>query len=237
MNNKILDEIRKQQDFFDKDKYQYPKDFLMNPPFHTQLEIDAILRRLPLLKTDDTVVDFGAGSGRITIPMLKKNISVLAIDVSQRSLATLKNTTNHNLLRGLRTSTDFPQKKQFPAIVGADILHHISLESYLPIFYKSLRTGGKIIFSEPNAFNPFWYLILPIFSSWEIEKGMLACRIDNLTKLFEKNGFTKIHISGRGIFPGPVFNFIPPLCIANDKAGNLPILNNFSYRLLIEATK
>lgn len=237
MRIKLSKEVKKQKDFFDREKYQYSKSLLVNPPFHTQLEIEAITKRIPKINKDDEVLDFGAGSGRISIALLKRNIPVHAIDVSTRSLEVLKNTAQNSGLTGLRTSSEFPKGKLFSVIVGADILHHVSLETYLPIFYKSLKGGGKIIFSEPNAFNPFWYVILPIRSSWEIEKGMLACRRNNLIRLLKESGFSRIQISGQGLFPGPIFNTLHMLCIANDKSGNLPILNTFSYRLLIEAIK
>lgn len=229
--------IYKQSKFFDKREHQYSLELILHPPLHTILEVNEIMKRIVDLNSMDYVVDFGAGSGRITIPLLKNNFSVYAIDVSERSLNNLRKTARKLLLHSLRTTASLPRNGKFKAIVGADILHHVELNKYLPKIFNSLEKGGKVIFSEPCAFNLAWYIYLPIASDWKLEKGLLSCTYSNLKNTFEEHGFKNITISGLGLLPRPFFNWSKKLCKLNDWLGNLPILKLFAYRYIIEATK
>lgn len=223
--------------FFNRKDNQYPIDLILNPPLHTMLEINAIMERIVGLSSMDYVVDFGAGSGRITIPLLKNNFSVYAIDVSRQSLENLRKTAKKLLLRSLKTTTFLPNDRKFKAIVGADILHHVELDKYLQKIFNSLEKGGRVIFSEPCAFNLAWYIYLPIASDWKLERGLLNCTYSNLKNKFEDYGFKNVTISGLGLFPRPFFNWSKKLCKLNDWLGDLPILKLFAYRYIIEATK
>lgn len=225
-----------QEAFFELEDNQYPPALIENPPFHTILEIKEFLNRLSKANIHKYIVDFGAGSGRLTIPLLKNNFRVLAIDVSNKSLRRLQKIAKKSSVL-LDTSISLPIDRKFQTVVGADILHHIDLDKYLPKIYSSLEKGGRVIFSEPCAFNLAWYIYLPLASSWGLESGILNCSYYNLKHVFEKQGFRNVTISGLGFFPRPFFNWSKSLCKLNDWIGNLPILKLFAYRYIIEATK
>jgi 2-polyprenyl-3-methyl-5-hydroxy-6-metoxy-1,4-benzoquinol methylase len=226
-----------QQQFFDKSKHQYAPHFIVKPPLHTTLEIEAITSALKRIPKNAEIMDFGAGSGRITIPLLLKKFSVLAIDVSNTSLKNLQHVADELKLPKPGIARVIPKDKTFSAITGADILHHVDLDTYLPLFYKSLKKGGIAVFSEPCAFNLAWYAYLPFASSWEVEKGMTQCTYFNLQKKFKKHGFTYIKIRGFGLFPTPLFAWSRKLCRINDALGDLPFCKLFAYRYIIEARK
>ena len=78
--------LKKQRYFFNKSENTYSKDLILNPPIHTQLEIDEIIKRIDSDKFME-IVDFGAGSGRLSIPLLKKGFKVWAVDISANSLS------------------------------------------------------------------------------------------------------------------------------------------------------
>jgi hypothetical protein len=61
----------RQEDFFDLQAHQYAQALVERPPLHTAREIDAIISRLRRHGGVASVVDFGAGSGRLTIPLLR----------------------------------------------------------------------------------------------------------------------------------------------------------------------
>lgn len=235
MNN--LFKMNNQAVFFDLIENQYPINLISNPPLHTQLEVGIIVNKLQNINKNKPIVDFGAGSGRFTISLLNKGFSVYAVDISNKSLANLKKNSRKLDHSKLITSDSIALNLNFPAIIGADILHHIDLDRYLPIFYRSLKKGGKIIFSEPGAFNLSWYIYLPLASKWSIEKGVINCNYFNLKRMLKKYGYRNIKITGFGLLPRPFFNFSKRLCILNDFLGNFPILNLFAYRYIIEATK
>ena len=234
MNKKAL---KLQEQFFNKSKHQYAPHHIVKPPIHTILELEAITDALKHLPRKSEVIDFGAGSGRVTIPLLRKKISVLAIDVSDKSLKNLQNIAEELHLIRPNITRSIPKDRTFSAIVGADILHHVKLDEYLPKFYKTLKKGGVAIFSEPCAFNLSWYAYLPFASSWEVEKGMTQCTYFNLEKKFKEHGFSKVKIKGFGLLPTPLFMWSKRLCKINDALGDLPFLKLFSYRYIIEAKK
>lgn len=230
-------DLEKQRNFFDKEEHLYSQEFVKKPPLHTQLETSRLLEGLKNVDKRTLVVEFGCGSGRITIPLLQQNFTVLAIDISKKSLEALEQLTKTLSLKGLRTATVLPKNRKYNVIVGADILHHIELDLYLPRLYKALEKGGKLIFSEPGALNPSWYIYLPLFYDWGVEKGIMQCTYFNLKNKLKVCGFRKITITGLGLFPRPFFNWSKTLCKLNDSLGNLPLIKLFAYRYIVEASK
>lgn len=229
---------KQQKSFFDNKKNRYDESLIINPPYHTECEIKKILTCLKNIKNSGIVMDFGAGNGRLTIPLLQNKFHVLSVDISGDSLIRLKNLAKKLRLEGrLKTARYFPKGNNYTAIVGTDILHHIDMDHYLGLIYRSLKKGGRVIFSEPGACNIAWYIYLPIFISWEVEKGVVNCSIFNLRNKFKKYGFKNIKIKGLGLFPRSLFNFSTRLCSFNDWLGNLPLLRLFAYRYIIDASK
>ena len=113
--------------------------------------------------TDDPIIDFGAGTGRLSIALARAGYPVLAVDVSEQSLAVLAATAGDLGLCNIEIASVLPSRPQYQAIVGADVLHHVDLDEYLPRMHSLLRAGGKVVFTEPGALNPAWYLYLPVF--------------------------------------------------------------------------
>lgn len=227
----------RQQRFFDFTKNQYDEKLILHPPLHTYLEIEALLKTLPKAEVKKLIIDFGAGSGRVTIPLLQRKYSVTAVDISNNSLKKIDFITKKLRLSQLITSNTIPKNKKIQAVVGADILHHIVLGDILPAMYKALEKGGVVSFSEPCAWNPAWHIYLRIASDWEVEKRMIYCNYFNLKQTFEKHGFKNVKIQGLGILPRPFFNWSYSLERINDFLGNLPLLKFFAYRYIITAQK
>ncbi len=228
---------KKQKNFFNIEKNQYNIKLLIKPKYHTFLELKSILDRLTDINKGESIIDFGSGTGRVTIFLLQKSHKIYAVDISKKSLDSLKKVATHLKLKKLQTFSLIPKNKKFKVIVGADILHHIDIDIYLSKFFDALSENGKVVFSEPGAFNLSWYLYLSIFHDWNVEKGLVECSYFNLINKFEKSGFKKIKITGLGLLPRPFFNWSKTLCRLNDYLGNLPILKLFAYRYIIEASR
>lgn len=228
-----------QRDVFNQPDKQYQQELIINPPPHTASETQIVINRLKAC-TDPgagTIADFGSGTGRLTIPLLQNGYTVLPIDVSDDSLQKLKALAARLGLPLDQMSESLPQNGQCAAVVGADILHHVPLNDFLPVIYKSLRPGGCIIFSEPGAFNPTWYLFVTLFVGWKAEKRLVTTNMPNLNAKLARHGFRNIRITGLGLMPRPIFNRVLQLSPLNDRLGNLPILKLFAYRYIIEATR
>lgn len=211
----------------------YPTNLILNPPAHTKLEIDKLISLID--KKSKRVVDFGAGTGRLTIPLLKRGLGVTAVDVSQNSLEKLKQTAR-KLRLGRKLKTD-KAIKTGETVVGCDILHHVHLEKYLKLFYEKLPKNGQIIFSEPNGWNIFWYLLIFLKLDWGEERGVTKINYFNLIRLLKRIGFNGTKIEGLGILPGPFCLNNSVLCRINYWWGNLPLIKLLAYRLIISARK
>jgi len=232
----FIDE-KQQKNFFDIEKNQYNIKLLIKSKYHTFLELKNIFDRVSYIYKNEPIIDFGSGTGRVAMFLLNKGYKINAVDISKKSLDNLKKVSSSLKLKQLQTFTAIPKGKKFKAIIGADILHHIDIDFYLPKFFDSLSKRGKVVFSEPGAFNLSWYLYLSIFYDWKVEKGLVQCSYFNLINKFKKYRFKKIKIVGLGLFPRPFFNWSKTLCQLNDYLGNLPILKLFAYRYIIEAIK
>lgn len=223
-----------QSAFFDKGAHQYDQNLILNPPYHCVVEYEYIKKQLPV---KGKIADFGAGSGRMTIPLLQDEYDVTSIDISKQSLKNLKDLSNKLKLKGLSVAEELPSKETYDAIIGADVLHHVEIDKELPKMHKALKKGGKIIFSEPSAYNIAWYLYLPFASEWSVESGMLQCRMGNLIKLCRQSGFGAASVVGMGLLPTPLFNALKPISDLNYKLGNLPLAKLAAYRYLLVAQK
>ena len=230
-----ISSLESQRRFFARAHKQYKPELVLNPPHHTAREIELVLDAMGLAPGDGSVADFGAGTGRLSFPLLQRGHDVLAVDISEESL---------HRLRGLAAATPgslttapvLPDAGSLGAIVGTDILHHVELDEHLPRVRDALKPSGRVVVSEPGGLNPLWYVYLPLLG-WEVERGVTNMRVGRLTRLFEKHGFVEVRLTGIGLLPRPLFNPIPPLCRLNDAAGNLPLARRFAYRYLVEARR
>ena len=231
--------IKRQREVFDQPENQYQQELILNPPAYTVSETKIVIDKVVahIDKLDETIVDFGAGTGRLTIPLLRAGLNVLPIDVSLASLERLQVLVESLSLKKVNVSTALPEDGQCATVVGADILHHVPLDDYLPKIYRTLRPGGRIVFSEPGAFNPSWYVFVTLFVGWKAEKRLVTTNIPYLTAKLKKHGFSQIQFHGLGFIPRPVLNRTPTLSSVNDRLGQLPIAKLFAYRYIIEASR
>lgn len=143
-----------------------------------------------------TVLEIGAGSGTFTGGLAEVFPNLTAIDISEDLLrfaagkapsAKLLCMDAHNL--------EFPDNS-FDAIVGCSVLHHLDWDLALRGFYKKLKPGGVIRFSEPNLLNPQIFLqknIPPLkkylgdspdeyaFTEWQIRKTLKRAGFSRIT--------------------------------------------------------
>lgn len=188
--------MNNQRAYFDEAAHRYPTP--VDPPLAQQLEVEHLERALGSIP-GKTVMDFGAGSGRVTFWFLKKGYDVTAVDISPQSLSDLVRHYKQYKQPSwgiLLTSSKLPNIR-YDAIVGADILHHVDMKEYLPRLYSILKSGGRIAFSEPNAWFLPWYAYIVLRRlPWSIEKGILQITIPKIKQGLERAKFSDISIHG-----------------------------------------
>lgn len=225
-----------QTDHFKVNENRYDERLLMRPPLHVLDETERIISSLKEVKAK-TVIDFGCGNGRLSIPLLQAGFHVTAVDISEESLERLKLVAKRlHCDSNLSISSHLPQG-QFDAVVGTDILHHVAIGEELGKMKSTLRNGGIILFSEPNFLNIAWSLFITIFLDWKVERGIVHCNYFSLRSVLRKKGFEGIRFDGFALFPPPFVNGVSTLRTLNYLLGRLPVLRIFAYRIIISAVK
>ena len=227
-----------QQMYFDESPHRHPVENALHPMLYQQLEMEHLENSLAV-RPGARLLDFGAGSGRVSFWFLKKGYNVTAVDVSKQSLKDVSNSYNKHKTSTwgeLKTFTRIPNAV-FDAIVRADVLHHVDILHYLPLFYKALKPGSRIAFSEPNAWHLPWYIHwASVHIPWDIEKGVLQCTPTNLKRSLKRSGFRHVTVEGHGLVPTKLLNPLPSLCRYNALTlGNAPLLSLLAFRYIIVA--
>jgi SAM-dependent methyltransferase len=133
-----------------------PAHYQLAPTYQVFLQLKKQLGNL----RDRQVLEYGCGSGWVTAELAAMGAKVNAFDISQEAVA---NTQAFLAARDLgRNCTvrkmsaeqcDYPDK-QFDAVVGFAILHHLDLGRALPELHRMLKPGGRALFAEPLGGNP-----------------------------------------------------------------------------------
>lgn len=228
-----------QATYFDDPTHRY--QHALNPPLAQRLEMEHLEKALGKI-SGKNILEFGAGSGRVSFWFLKRGFDDTAVDVSPNSLRDLRRLYARKRRASwgsLTTMKQLPTAGAYDLVVGADILHHVEIKTYLPKLYTLLKPGGCIAFSEPNAWHIPWYVHwMREKIPWHIEKGVLQCTRRNLFQQLSLTGFQDIRIIGHGLFPTRFLESMPLLCAFNARVlGNLPITRWFAFRFVIAARK
>ncbi len=105
---------------------------------------------------DMQVLEVGCGTGYLSKELQKKGATVVAVDISPDLLETAKRNVragNVTFLLGNAYNLEIAENT-FDTIVGISVLHHLEADKSLQEFYRVLKPGGSICFTEPNMMNP-----------------------------------------------------------------------------------
>lgn len=189
------------------------------------------------------VLEVGCGTGLFTSKLALTDNQIIAIDVSpvllelaqnrvQKSNVVFKNEDAH------RTSFD---DEHFDFIIGISVLHHLDIDAALKEFFRILKPGGKMMFTEPNMLNPQIFIQKNIpfikkltgdspdetaFTKWRLEKALVRNKFINV----DIKNFDFLHPS----IPSFLLNDAVSFCNILER---LPVLKEISGSLLIKASK
>jgi putative AdoMet-dependent methyltransferase len=112
----------------------------------------SILEQVSLL-SQGHVLEFGAGTGNLTEKLLKRGLTVTAIEPSQamRKIFQTKLLGNPNVVILDGDFLDFPVPNCLDTIVSTYAFHHLTDEEKaeaISMYRKLLRRGGKIVFAD-----------------------------------------------------------------------------------------
>ena len=207
---------------------------------------DLLLSEMDNLQ-NKSIMEIGCGTGEIAFWMAEKvPAKVLSTDLC---VPFIEEAAKKYKLPNLRYDVlDFNKADQFKGetfdyIVGNGILHHLyyHLDGCFVNMRKLLKDNGKLIFMEPNIFNPYIYLIFSfptLRKKANLEPDEMAFSKSFVTKKLERLGYKDVKVEYKDfLLPGIPDFLIQPSIVAGDVLEKLPLVNKVSQSIFITATK
>ncbi len=170
------------------------------------------------MRPSDRVLEVGAGFGRFTFHLLAHCGSVVAADVSERTLGELDRTRRERGIPADRCRTRVadvdaltPSDLEPPVdhVVGFFLLHHLAdFHRSIGRLARILPPGGGLGFLEPNRRNPLFLaqvLVCPDMD-WRSERGMFRLRRADVERAYRDGGLTGLETTTLGMFPPQIAN-------------------------------
>ena len=205
-----------QRAFYDSPAGAPHEDFQHANPY-----FDFVLRRFldaVAPKPGERVLELGSSGGRFTLPLLEHGCRVTGVDLSAKAIEHLRRlASTHPQGQALKLVQDDAERlaglpdRDFDAVVGAHILHHVDrLDEVAKRARERLRPGGRVVFVEPNPWNPQWAVQIAIHPgrSWRVERGVYRVWPGRVRRAFIDAGFD-CRVETFGCFPPLVHNLFP----------------------------
>ena len=131
------------------------------------------------------------------------------------------------------------QERKFDYVVGNGILHHLywNLPASLRTIRSLLKVGGKMIFFEPNIYNPYCAIIFNFTRELaNLEPDEMAFSRKFIRRRLQEAGYDHIKVAYKDfLVPGIPSWLIKPSVVAGDYLERLPVINSLSQSLFIVA--
>ena len=120
--------------------------------FLANLVCQAVEKQINLL-SDKEILDFGGGTGLLTLPLAKQAKSVILVDISEKMLEQARLKAEQQEIKNIQfLEQDLlknPLKQEFDLIVVCRVLHHMpDLDAALSLFHQHLRENGQLLIAD-----------------------------------------------------------------------------------------
>lgn len=101
-------------------------------------------------------LEIGAGTGEFTARIATSGCELVALEISPATAELCRERVGADVevVVGNAEAGEGLDGREFDAIVGVSVLHHVNLNLALATTFSRLRPGGRFAFSEPNMANP-----------------------------------------------------------------------------------
>jgi 2-polyprenyl-3-methyl-5-hydroxy-6-metoxy-1,4-benzoquinol methylase len=196
---------------------------------------------------DKTVLEIGCGTGRVAHFIAEKTgMNILGTDLCEPFVEEANRNYANDKLRFEVLDFNNPVQvagRKFDYIVGNGILHHLyyNLDQVLATMRDLLNTNGKIIFWEPNLYNPYIYFIFSYESlrkKANLEPDEMAFTNSFIAKKLEAVNYRNVKVEFRDfLLPGIPEFLVKPSIAVGDIIERVPLANRVSQSLFIVAQK
>jgi SAM-dependent methyltransferase len=149
-----------------------------------------------------TILDFGCGEGWAAAAYAERGAIVHSFDISVESVRKVAGATIHPAVMAAEHLGY--REGSFDLVLGVGILHHTELALVSREVARVLRPGGRALFMEPLAHNPFLRLFRALTPGRRTptERPMTMDQIDEFTRGFgwsNLRGYQLVSIIPQGI--------------------------------------
>jgi len=149
-----------------------------------------------------TVLDFGCGDGARSIDYAKRGATVYAFDISSESVRTLVEAAEQAGIADRIHPSVMPAEslvydnETFDLVLGVAILHHTDVALVEREIDRVLKPGGRAVFIEPLAHNPFLRLFRRLTPNRRTptEQPMTVGQIRRFVGRFRQGRFRGFHL-------------------------------------------
>jgi SAM-dependent methyltransferase len=193
-----------------------------------------------------SILEIGCGLGSNAFLMATKSrMDVMGVDICQpfveeaQKRYQLENLSYRTL--DFNRPDDLPPGR-FDYVVGNGILHHLyqDLDRALRNIHRLLKPGGKMVFFEPNIYNPYVFLIFripPLRKVAHLEPDEMAFSRGYAEGLLRNAGFVDGRVEFKDfLLPGIPDFLIQPSIAAGAVLERIPLLRAMAQSILIQAT-
>lgn len=160
------------------------------------------------LRKTDLLLDVGCGMGRYTLPMAEQGYRLEGLDLSPVLLDRLREYDGGRFnipLYGIDLLSRPPElRAKYDAVIGFFTLHHVhDLNASYEAMRYYVRPGGQIIFLEPNAWCPLYYLQIALTPgmTWQGDGGIVNMTRRKLSAAAHAAGLTNFRLERFGMLP------------------------------------
>lgn len=196
---------------------------------------------------NSSILEIGCGTGEVAYWIAQKTPAlVLGTDLCVPFIEKAKK--NFQLPNLRYDILDFNKVDQFKGerfdyIIGNGILHHLywNLDDAFMNMRRLLKEDGKLIFIEPNYYNPYVYLIFTY--AWlrkltHLEPDEMAFSKSFVLDRLRRAGYREIEVDYKDfLIPGVPDFLIRPLMVIGDVLEKIPLVKNVSQSIFIRAKR
>ena len=120
--------------------------------FLANLVCQAVEKQIDLL-SDKEILDFGGGTGLLSLPLAKQAKSITLVDISEKMLEQARLKAEQQDIKNIhfleQDLLEKPLKKEFDLIVVCRVLHHMpDLDAALSLFHQHLKADGQFLIAD-----------------------------------------------------------------------------------------
>ena len=120
--------------------------------FLAKLVCQAVEKQINVL-SDKEILDFGGGTGLLSLPLAEQAKSVTLVDISEKMLEQARLKAERQEIKNIQfleqNLLTNPLEQEFDLIVVCRVLHHMpDLDEALSLFYQYLRKDGQLLLAD-----------------------------------------------------------------------------------------